>query len=137
MTVKGRSLPGSPLICTADKSKSVGTQARAGLAREGLENELLKSRHPSQAEEPNPPPRRHKRAPRCFTHRGLPVSRRRWTQSISRADAYDRFRFFPKKQTDYANSGKSIFRHAKDAIELKFSPLGRQRRVGVGRRGEE
>jgi len=63
VTVKGRSLPGSPLICTADKSKSVGTQARAGLAREGLENELLKSRHPSQAEEPNPPPRRHKKGP--------------------------------------------------------------------------
>jgi hypothetical protein len=32
---------------------------------------------------------------------------------------------------------KSIFRHAKDAIELKFLPVGRQRRVGVGRRGEE
>jgi hypothetical protein len=31
----------------------------------------------------------------------------------------------PKKQTDYANSGKFIFRHAKNAIELKFSPLGR------------
>jgi hypothetical protein len=53
-------MPGSPLICTADKSKSVKSQARAGLAREGLENELLKSRHPSQGEEPNPPPRRHK-----------------------------------------------------------------------------
>ena len=35
------------------------------------------------------------------------------------------------------DSGKTIFRHAKDAIELKFSPLGWQRRVGVGRRGEE
>ena len=32
---------------------------------------------------------------------------------------------------------KSVFRHANDAIELKFSPLGWQRRVGVGRRGEE
>jgi hypothetical protein len=41
------------------------------------------------------------------------------------------------KQTDYATVEKSIFRHAKDAIGLKFLPVGRQRRVGVGRRGEE
>ena len=32
---------------------------------------------------------------------------------------------------------KSIFRRANDAIELKLSILGWQRRVGVGRRGEE
>ena len=42
---------------------------------------------------------------------------------------------FPRDRLQH--SGKSIFRHAKDAIELKFSPLGWQRRVGVGRRGEE
>ena len=42
MWVKGRSLPGSPLIRIADKSKSCQLYAHR-LAREALENELLKS----------------------------------------------------------------------------------------------
>jgi hypothetical protein len=45
--IKGRSLPGSPLICIADKSIEIVSRHYAHrLAREDLENELLKSRHP-------------------------------------------------------------------------------------------
>ena len=42
----------------------------------------------------------------------------------------------PKKQTDCANSGKSIFHHANDAIEQNFAARPATKR-GVGRRGEK
>lgn len=97
------------------------------LAREGLENELSKPRHSSQGEESNPPPRRDTKGPRDALRTGA--------RDVAGLSETGRLTASIASQKKTANSGKSIFCHANDAIELKFSPLGRQRRVGVGRRG--
>jgi hypothetical protein len=95
-------------------------------AREGLENELLKSRHPRKdrsqilrrGETQTGPAMLYAPGPTCFVTSLDPHVNQQCGYASS------------QKQIDYANSGKSIFGHAKDAIELKFSRLGRRRRVG-------
>ena len=86
--VKGRSLPGGPLISTADKSKSCRDSSAARRGRFSkvtaeVQTSFARGGTKSSAEA------RHKRAPRCFTHRGPRVSRRRRTpvNQFSRANA--------------------------------------------------
>ena len=54
MGVKGRSLPGSPLNCIADNSKSSRDPERVGQAQKGLGTELLKFRHRREAKTKGP-----------------------------------------------------------------------------------
>ena len=79
-------MPGSPLICTADKSKSCRDSSAARRGRVSkmtaeVQTSFARGGAKSSAEA------RHKRAPRCFTHRGPPVSRRREPTY----SAFDRF----------------------------------------------